>query len=52
MMLKISQGILTIPGCLERLNAQHERPRRLDFTAPTDPRELLSVAWHGVKAIV
>jgi len=50
MMLQISQGILTIPECLERLNAQCEGPRRLDFTAPKDPRELHSAAWHGVKA--
>lgn len=52
MMLKISQGILTIPECLERLNAQCEGSRSLDFTAPKDTRELHSAAWHGVKAFV
>lgn len=52
MTLMISQSILTIPECLEKLNAQHEGPRRLDFTASKDPQELSSAAWHGVKAMV
>lgn len=41
MMLKISGGILTIPECLERLSAQCEGSRNLDFPAPKDTRELV-----------
>lgn len=50
MTLKISQGVLTIPECLE--NAQHEWPRRLDFTAAKDPQELGSAVWHGENVAV
>lgn len=49
MMLKISWGILTIPECLERLSAQCEGSRSLDFTAPKDTRELHSAAWRSAK---